>query len=239
MYVTLFSIFENKKGIEPVAKILKACDWDSEICAAIKSYCSKNTIAERKRGAEFKYSTNPDNEEQRYHSIMLAAVYNYFSFSDTKIGIKKGQTAALHRFLTDSEQYSVEHFIANKSGKCLVKYSDSDECYEYDYPTEAKKYCGSIFNYIYIPKSLNRTLENMVLQKKLRTIEGEIINCEYSQLVIRAAQRAFGAIPVLKVGEDASNKVMMDKYYSYDFRQQYANFVSIILNQIAERFSVE
>ena len=71
MYVTLFSVFENKKGIEPVAKILKSRSWDAEVRSSIKVYCSKTTITERKRGAEFKFSTNPDNEEQRYHRAAL------------------------------------------------------------------------------------------------------------------------------------------------------------------------
>ena len=239
MYVTLFSVFENKKGIDPVAKILKSGNWNDEVYAAIKAYCSKTTISERKRGAEFKYSTNPDNEEQRYHSIMLAAVYNYFCFDEGKLGIKRGKTAALHRFLSDSENFSVEHFISNKSGKCLVKYSDSDEKYEYEYPSELKKYSSSIFNYIYIPKALNRDLENRVLQEKIGIVVAKKFDCEYSNMVIEAAQQIFGAVPPLKYGDDSANKTLMDKYYSYDFKQQYARFVSVVLNKIAERFSME
>lgn len=239
MYVTLFSIFENKKGIEPVAKILKSRNWYDEVYSAIKAYCSKNTITERKRGAEFKYSTNPDNEEQRYHSIMLAAVYNFFCFEEGKLGIKKGKTAALQSFLSDSDHFSVEHFIANKSGKCLVKYLDSDEYYEYEYLSEIKKYSSSIFNYIYIPKILNGELENRVLQGKIGIVGGKTFDCEYSNMVIEAAQRAFGSIPALHNGDDIANRTLMDKYYSYDFKQQYAQFVSIILDKVAERFSIE
>ena len=239
MYVVLFSIFENKKGIESVSKILKASDWIDEVYSAIKVYCSKNTITERKRGAEFKYSTNPDNEEQRYHSIMLAAVYNYFCFNDGKLGIKKGQTSALHRFLSDSEHFSVEHFIANKSGKCHVKYSDSNNNYEYSYPTEIKKYCSSIFNYIYIPKILNSTLENKVLQEKIDIVSINSFDCEYSNMVIEAAQSKFGGIPILITGDDTTNKTLMDKYYSYDFKEQYKNFVSAVLDKIADRFKMD
>lgn len=239
MYVTLFSVFENKKGIDPVAKILKSSNWDDEVYAAIKAYCSKTTITERKRGAEFKYSTNPDNEEQRYRSIMLAAVYNYFCFDEGKLGIKRGQTAALHRFLSDSENFSVEHFVANKSGKCLVKYADSDKKYEYEYPTEIKKYSSSIFNYIYIPKKLNRDLENRVLQEKIGIVVNETFDCVYSNMVIEAAHHIFDSVPVLKANDDIANKTLMDKYYSYDFKQQYARFVSVILDKIAERFNME
>ena len=239
MYVTLFSVFENKKGIEPVAKILKSRSWDAEVRSSIKVYCSKTTITERKRGAEFKFSTNPDNEEQRYHSIMLAAVYNYFSFSNGKVGIKKGKTAELHRFFSSPELFSVEHFVANKSGKCLVGYANSDEIYQYEYPSEIKKYSSSIFNYIFIPKSLNGRLENRVLQEKITVISKETIECEYSSMVIEAAGRAFEALPTLSAGNDRENKTLMDKYYSYDFKQQYGRFVSIILNMISDRFCID
>lgn len=239
MYVTLFSVFENKKGIEPVAKILKSRSWDAEVRSSIKVYCSKTTITERKRGAEFKFSTNPDNEEQRYHSIMLAAVYNYFSFSNGKVGIKKGKTAELHRFFSSPELFSVEHFVANKSGKCLVGYANSDEIYQYEYPSEIKKYSSSIFNYIFIPKSLNGRLENRVLQEKITVISKETIECEYSRMVIEAAGRAFETLPALSAGNDRENKTLMDKYYSYDFKQQYGRFVSIILNMISDRFCID
>ena len=58
-------------------------------------------------------------------------------------------------------------------------------------------------------------------------------------MVIEAAQRAFGSIPALHNGDDIANRTLMDKYYSYDFKQQYAQFVSIILDKVAERFSIE
>lgn len=239
MYVTLFSIFENKKGIEPVAKILKSRSWDAEIRSAIKAYCSKTTIMERKRGAEFKFSTNPDNEEQRYHSIMLAAVYNYFSFSHGRVSVKKGRTADLHKFLSSPDLFSVEHFIANKSGKCEVSYEGTDGSYQYEYPPEIKKYSSSIFNYIYIPKGLNANLQNRVIQEKLALISKETIECEYSRMVIEAARLAFEPLPVLSAEKDHENKTLIDKYYSYDFKQQYGKFVSIILNNISDRFCVE
>ena len=239
MYVTLFSIFENKKGIEPVTKILKSSNWDEEVKAAIKAYCNKSAITEHKRSAEFKYSTNPDNEEQRYHSIMLAAVYNYFCFYDGKFSIKKGKTAALNRFLSDTEQFSVEHFIANKSGKCLVKYSDSDDEYEYEYQTETKKYCSSIFNYIFIPKKINEKIGNKILQEKIKVIADEGFDCEYSNMVIASAQQYFLGLPELKEGNDAENRTLLDKYYSYDFKQQYNKFVSAVLDRVADRFSIE
>lgn len=171
--------------------------------------------------------------------IMLAAVYNYFCFYDGKFSIKKGKTAALNRFLSDKEQFSVEHFIANNSKKCLVKYSDSDDEYEYEYQTETKKYCSSIFNYIFIPKRINGKIGNKILQEKIKVIADEEFDCEYSNMVIASAQQYFLGLPELKEGNDAENRTLLDKYYSYDFKQQYNKFVSAVLDRVADRFSIE
>lgn len=239
MYVTLFSIFESKKGIEPVAKILKSTNWINEISTAIQQYCDKSTITERKRGAEFKFSTNPDNEEQRYHSIALAAVYNFFFVKGDKLGVRNGKTKELFAFLTDSEKFSTEHFIANNSGKYKVKFCDSDDDFEYEYPTEIKKYAASIFNYIYISRGLNDSLGNRIVNEKMQLIRKEDIVCEFSQCVYEAAQKAFINFPELKVGEYESNKDKMDRYFAYDFKRQYAYFVTIVLNDVARRFCGE
>ena len=40
-------------------------------------------------------------------------------------------------------------------------------------------------------------------------------------MVIEAAGRAFETLPALSAGNDRENKTLMDKYYSYDFKQQY------------------
>lgn len=238
MFVTLFSLFENKKGIEPVEKILKAANWDEEIRTAITIYCSKDAIEERKRSAEFKYSTNPDNEQQRYHSIALAAVYNFFVFDKSKLGVKKGKATDLNVFLTNDELFSVEHFIVNDSFKSKVKYTDAEDYYEYEYPSDVKKYAASIFNFIYIPRELNKDLGNKPIMDKLAIVSVASTSCEYSKVVIDAARESFEALPAIKKGADEDNKRALDRYFAYEFKQQYANFVSIILKNIAKKFCI-
>lgn len=205
-YVTLFSLFENKKGIEPVEQILKSVKWHDELRAAILNYSTKDTTVERKRNAEFKYGTNPDNEQQCYRSKALAAVYNYFSFDRNKIGVKRGKATELHVFLSNEEQYSVEHFVANNSGKCKVKYKDLDEFYEYEYPTDIQKYAASIFNFIYIPREKNNSLGNRPVAEKLEMLDEQSITCEYSRMVMRAARKAFSPLPEITKGAEKTNK---------------------------------
>lgn len=238
MYITLFSIFENKKGIEPVEKILKSSNWEKELTCAIKLYCNKTTIADRKRGAEFKFSTSPDNEEQRYHSIALAAAYNYFEFRGEKLRIRSGKTKELLLFLTSPEEYSTEHFIINQSGKSTIKYSDSEDYFEYEYPDEIKKYAASIFNFIYIPRQLNRALGNKIVTEKIQCLSSVDIACNYSKVVLQAAEQRFKDIPALNAGEEDTNKSEMDKYFAYDFKQQYSALVSAVLKAVADQFSM-
>lgn len=237
-YITLFSLFENKKGIEPVEQILKSVEWANEIQTAILNYSSKDTVAERKRNAEFKYGTNPDNEQQCYRSKALAAVYNYFSFSRSKTSVKRGKATELHVFLSNEEQFSVEHFVANNSGKCMVKYKDSDEFFEYEYPTDIKKYAASIFNFIYIPRQVNNSLGNRPVAKKLEMLDEQSITCEYSRMVMRAAREAFSPLPEVTKGAEEENKQTLDKFFAYDFKHQYIEFVSIILKDITNRMRV-
>ena len=80
-----------------------------------------------------------------YNELMLAAIYNYFEFTDNMVKVKKGKYEELKEFITNDEVYSIEHFIINKSKKVNVNY---DVLYEY--PTEVYSYRNSLFNFIFI-----------------------------------------------------------------------------------------
>ena len=194
MFSTMFAIFENKKGIEPIAKILKAQDWYVEMMGALLDFLNPASIKTRRRGAEFRFSTNPENEEQRYHSIMLVAVYNYFEIAGETVRVKTGKLKALSLFLTDTKEFSVEHFIVNNGKKCVIPIQETTEEYEYEYTLETKKYAASIFNYIYIKDSINNELGRYIVQEKIIKLDSESVNCEYSRMVLDAARASFLAI---------------------------------------------
>jgi len=239
MYITLFSLFENKKGLEAIEEILKSEDWCNKIFRAICDYCDPNTIESRRRNAEFKYSTNTDNEEQRYRCLSLAAVYNYFELTDNKVRVKAGKTESLRAFLCDKSQFSTEHFIINDSGKVNVEVADKDEYYEYEYEADTKKYATSLFNFIFIPRAINNNLKNKSVRNKISQINDDDVSCEYSRTIIEIlkSESALFIMPILSSKEDEENKVIMDKYYSYDFKQQYSAFSAKILSKIADRFT--
>lgn len=235
MFSTLFAIFESKKGIEPISKILKSTDFSSEIPKILSDYLNPSTIKTLKRSAEFKFSTNPENEEQRYHSIMLAAVYNYFSFDGNIVKIKKGKTKQLAKFLNDANQFSVEHFIINNGKTCTTKVISEDKVYTYEYTEETKKYAASIFNYIFIPQTINEDLGFSVVQEKVEKIDSGEILCEYSKMVIEKVKICFPQIFLEETEEDKQEK-HMNQYFSYQFKEEYSQLVGMVLEEIAARF---
>ena len=235
MFSTLFSIFESKKGIEPISKILKASEWSSEISKMLSNYLNPSTIKTLKRSAEFKFSTNPENEEQRYHSIMLAAIYNYFSFDGKTVKVKKGKTKQLAIFLNDANQFSVEHFIVNNGKVCTIQITSTDGIYTYEYTDETKKYAASIFNYIFIPETTNKDLEYTVVQEKAEKLDVSKISCEYSKMIIEKVKNSFSPI-LLTETEEEKQKKHMNQYFSYEFKEQYSTLVGMVLEEIASRF---
>ena len=74
---------------------------------------------------------------------------------------------------------------------------------------------------------------------KLADIYEASTTCEYSHVVIEAARKSFETLPIIKKGADEDNKRELDRYYAYEFKQQYANFVSIILKNIAKKFCIK
>ena len=103
---------------------------------------------------------------------------------------------------------------------------------------EIKKYAASIFNFIYIPRQLNRALGNKIVTEKIQCLSSVDIACNYSKVVLQAAEQSFKDIPALNAGEEDTNKSEMDKYFSYDFKQQYSALVSAVLKAIADCFSM-
>ena len=235
MFSTLFALFESKKGIEPISKILKASDWPSEMSKVLSNYLNPSTIKTLKRSAEFKFSTNPENEEQRYHSIMLAAIYNYFSFDGKTVKVKKGKTKQLAIFLNDANQFSVEHFIVNNGKVCTTQITSADGIYTYEYTDETKKYAASIFNYIFIPETTNKDLGYTVVQEKVEKLDVSKISCEYSKMIIEKVKDSFSPILLTETEEDKQKK-HMHQYFSYEFKEQYSKLVGMVLEEIASRF---
>ena len=155
-YATLFMIFSDKKDGDRTFKIVKHKNWYNELMLEIMEYFDGHNIQNKKIYAKYKYSLKEDALDERIRCKSLAAIYNYFEFTDNMVKVKKGKYEELKEFITNDEVYSIEHFIINKSKKVNVNY---DVLYEY--PTEVYSYRNSLFNFIFINK--NQTKAELTL----------------------------------------------------------------------------
>lgn len=74
--------------------------------------------------------------------------------SNCRYELKISDCSELHSFLTNSEKYSLEHFIIGEKANLSIKTDKLDFSYEYAPPI--KKYRNSLFNYIFIQSDYER-----------------------------------------------------------------------------------
>jgi hypothetical protein len=133
-FSVLFSFFTTKKEIGVIGSALKSENWHDELIKKINQYFGAQEILERKVIMQCKYLEEDPEMVSEFKCKSLAIIYNYFKRSETGFKYKKGSGEELKEFLYNSDKYSVEHFIINKSGKYNVT-----ETEEYEYPTDIIK----------------------------------------------------------------------------------------------------
>lgn len=236
LFNTLFTLFENDKGTEKVASILKAENWNDEILKEIHTYLDPATISEKKLSALYKYTTSDKNENAQYKCKTLAAAYNYLTINNSIVCVKNGKTKDLKRFLCDSNDYSVEHFIMNDSKKFVVVEKEDGNSFIYEYLPECTKYISSLFNFIFIPQKLNGKLGNNSIWKKLHLLDKELdkIECEYSRMIIKTVKEDFNEFILQEKNDEEIMKKEIDKYFSYEFKNIYATYASHVISRVSE-----
>lgn len=239
LFNTLFTLFESKKGIEPVVAILKASTWYEETIRRISEYLAPNFITENKLSAQYRYVTSDENEGQQYRCKSLAAAYNYLVLSNDKVNVKRGKTKELKRFLSDADQYSVEHFIMNNSKKCEIIPTENATKFTYEYLKDCNKYISSLFNFIFIPQELNDRLGNKAVWEKVQEIgeENPNIKCDYSQMIVELVRKNFKSpISSFENQSEEEIKTRMNQFYSYEFKDAYSKYVYQVLDKVSQRF---
>lgn len=235
---TLFMLFESKKGIEPVVTILKASNWYEETIRQISEYLAPGAIAENKLSAQYRYTTNEENESQQFKCKSLAAAYNYLVLTNNNVIVKRGKIKELGKFLSNADQYSVEHFIMNNSKKCEIALVGKSEKIIYEYLKESNKYISSLFNFIFIPQGLNDSLGNGAIWDKVQILakKKDLITCNYSKMIIELAKENFGNAIFFESQDEEEIKIKMDQYYAYEFKNTYTKYVSEVINKISQHF---
>lgn len=229
----LFSVFANKKESDSFYKIIKSTLWIDELNNWLYGYLLSHELTRGKLQASYKYSEPDDSEgHQQVRCKSLAAIINFVRIKKnrTKTNLKLKNHQAFNMFLNDKNKFSIEHFIIGENG--TLKIDTGKFKFEYTYPPTIKKYRNSLFNYIFIPNSLNSSLENMLLNIKLDKVLEEIIHieCVYSKQYceLLKKERYFVSYPTdEKMNQyDTKEEVIeyLDKYFSEQFPSDFFEF---------------
>ena len=182
-----------------------------------------------------KWNSNYENEALQYKCKSLATIYNYFTINNNSVEISSSDD--VYNFLSDEDVYSIEHFIVNGSGS--TTYVDGKDNYEL--PDSVKKYSAYIFNFIFVPKSINNDIfknysvrtKMELLSKSNRTSE---IKCEYSKMIIDIVKDMFADEVTITDLNDSEQKEL-DKYWLVTFKNEYSRFTSRVIDKLLDHFS--
>ncbi len=238
----LFTIFANKKESDKFYSFVKLEDWKTRIDKWLYNYISSHELTLGKVLAAYKYSEEDDDPIQQIRCKSLAAIGNFFRVNKNGDSYNLSVTNAtqLKDFFSDKNAYSVEHFIIAECGNLHVKTEKYD--FSYRYPPQIQKYKNSLFNYIFIPKSLNDSLSNTELYLKVEQLsknENQII-CEYSRfyynLLAREPRNYFSNYPSSKsidsYDTEEEARAYLDDYFSKTFPDEFLQFSMALVKKI-------
>lgn len=229
VYIMLFYLLNLRKKIEQISPMLKANDIEQETVKSIQKLFSNEEFKTNISKAQVFINENTTDESSRFKTQMVAACYNYFVFSGSKYTICSNQFNNLYSFLTNKENYSIEHLIINDSEKILL----DDINKEFKYNENIKNMKDNFFNYIFIPKTINLSLHNKDLKSKLEILNNnkENIHCDYSLEMLKSLNNNNLKFKEMDYTiEDYQEK--FQNYYENDFNDDYNK----IKNEMIEKF---
>ena len=230
-YINLYLILKNKKDIVNIIPILKENSIHNKIMEEIVTFTSGSYPI-----GNYAVSINENNEsDQRYNAQILASIYNFYQIKGDKVVIRGGNFEKLKNYLSDKNNFSIEHFLINASGKFLIFKSNENQTILYNKQI-LKNYKNSIFNFIFIPRDINNDIENFDINRKIDILKSNLnnIKCDFSKMFIKEAE---GLFPDLSQKFSASNDLNADinRYYNYDFMNEYNHLVIKIMVNLMKR----
>lgn len=246
----LFTIFDDKRSSSQITNIVEMEDWNSGIILQINKYLSSELTAKRLAAkysvillAPVENTLDSDNDcneledrvslhKYQYRCKSLATIYNYFRINHDSVSITNLE--AVYTYLNDERLFNIEHFILNKSETYKIRGIDTD----IQYPDEIKKYAHSLFNFIFMGRSINGSLGNMHIRDKLQTLMNDSVTmtCDYSQMIYEICQELFLNTPNID-GLVNPNDIeeAYTKYYQSNFISDYTNFVAKVITKVVDK----
>lgn len=246
----LFTIFDDKRSSSQITNIVEMEDWNSGIILQINKYLNSELSAKRLAAkysvillAPVENTLDSDNDcneledsvslhKYQYRCKSLATIYNYFRINHDSVSITNLE--AVYTYLNDERLFNIEHFILNKSETYKIPGIDTD----IQYPDEIKKYAHSLFNFIFMGRSVNGSLGNMHIRDKLQTLINDSVTmtCDYSQMIYEICQEFFLNTPNID-GLVNPNDIeeAYTKYYQSNFISDYTNFVAKVITKVVDK----
>lgn len=237
----LFTIFAPKKESETFYGFVRAESWIDRINEWLYNYVTSHELTRGKLLAAYKYTEEDDDREQQIRCKSLAVVVNFISVKKAqgKYTLEANNSGAIKDFLQNNTKFSLEHFVIGQSGKLAIKTSKFD--FPYTYPTAIKKYCNSLFNYIFIPQKINGDLGNGLVQEKLDELlkaEG-LLECNYTKHYLKLMQPLatyFSNYPTVEQIDQCNSKEevtnLLDSYFTLYFPNDFLAFSMKLIGQI-------
>lgn len=235
-----FTVFANKKESDTFYSFVKSENWIFKINEWLKGYAISHELTRGKLLAAYKYSEPKDDDfSDDVRCKSLAAIFNYIIMKKVgdKFIIKTNNCNHLKEFFSNTEKYNLEHFIIANSGKLQIKTTKFD--FPFEYPSQIKKYRNSLFNYIFIPHSINEGLNNEPIYKKLSKLNEEIknIDCLYSKeyLDLIKSEQYFTNYPsdeeIDSCDTEENAKQLLKEYFENEFPNEYLTFATVLIHK--------
>ena len=228
----LFVFFATEKNKEAIYGIVKSPQWFPKCMEQIEKYFHTSFKSESKMTMHYKYAMKDDDEDYQFRCKSLATIYNFFSIKNEGVVVKDNDKVL--NFIS-SDAFTTEHFIMNKSKKCIIRNRDQDVMEEY--PKEVKKYIDSMFNFIFITEKINsEELDNKDINQKLEIMDKHLkqgdVQCEYSRMIIYKVKKHF-KYPIFAENMTYDDILKDFKYYYLaEFKEQYRSYVSEVIDAI-------
>ena len=235
----LFTILANKKQSNTFYGFTRSTQWVDDIEQWLYAFVLSSDLTKGKLLAAYKFTDEEDGGYQRYRCKAFAAICNFIKLEKAggKIQLRVTDVEKFGQFLSNDQQYSIEHFIIADS--CKLEIATEKYHFPYTYSPQIKKYRNSLFNYLFIPKSINQRLGDNLLWEKLDLIMAceQDVTCGYStrfcKMISSTPHKYFRQYPTaadIDAAEDEDHaKEILDNYFSNSFSNDLLEFANDFL----------
>ena len=233
----MFIIIEGAKDVKKLLGVVKDDEWYKKAVEQSKNYFSLTKISKTRIEAQYKLIAPDDEGTYMFRCKSLSTIYNYFVIHADTVEIADGQMNELKEYLSNSERFSDEHFIINKSGK--FHFAGQGVCLAY--PSVIKKYANSIFNFIFINRLLNTDLGTLILPQKIILLDEKLgedpmaIECAFSKMIFERSKTNFSGLTTLTFENTEAATHEANQFFENEFIQAFSTYASDIITEVGKK----